>query len=42
LANIKIAGVGAIHDQELVPEQKRLRNEGTDAAWFEQLGQDCD
>jgi hypothetical protein len=42
LADIKIAGVGAIHDQELVLEQKGLRNEGTDAAWFEQLGQDGD
>jgi hypothetical protein len=33
---------GAIHDQELVFEQKGLGNEGTDAARLEQLGQDSD
>jgi hypothetical protein len=33
---------GVIYDQELVFEQKGLRNEGTDAARFEQLGQDGD
>jgi hypothetical protein len=38
LADRKIAGVGAIPDQEMVLEQKGLRNEGTDAARFEQLG----
>jgi hypothetical protein len=30
---------GAIHDQELVPEEKRLRNYGTDVARTEQAGQ---
>ncbi|MGB7467442.1 MAG: hypothetical protein WBW14_31445 [Candidatus Acidiferrum sp.] len=33
MADRKIAGVGAIHDQELVLEQKGLRNEGTDGNW---------
>jgi hypothetical protein len=33
---------GAIYDQKLVFEQKRLGNEGTDAARLEQLGQDGD
>ena len=28
-----------IHDQELVLEEKRLRNDGTDAARTEQAGQ---
>jgi hypothetical protein len=31
---------GAIHDQELVFEEKRLRNDGTDAARTEQPSQD--
>jgi hypothetical protein len=33
---------GAIHDQELVLEEKRLRNEGTDPARTEQPSQDGD
>ena len=33
---------GAIHDQELVLEEKRLRNYGTDAARSEQPGQSGD
>jgi hypothetical protein len=33
---------GAIHDQELVLEEKRLCNYGTDAARSEQAGQDSD
>jgi hypothetical protein len=31
---------GAIHDQELVLEEKRLRDYGTDAAGTEQASQD--
>jgi hypothetical protein len=31
---------GAIHDQKLVPEEKRLRNYGADAARSEQADQD--
>jgi hypothetical protein len=30
---------GAIHDQELVPQEKRLRNYGADAARSEQADQ---
>jgi len=30
---------GAIHDQELVLEEKRFRNQGTDAARSKQPGQ---
>jgi len=33
---------GAIHDQDLVPKEKRLRNWGTDAARSEQAGQGGD
>jgi hypothetical protein len=33
---------GAIHDQELVLEEKRLRNDGTGAARSEQAGQGSD
>ena len=33
---------GAVHDQELVFEEKRLRNYGTDAARSDQTGQGTD
>jgi hypothetical protein len=33
---------GAIHDQELVFQEKRLRDQGTDATRSEQPGQRCD
>jgi len=39
---IRDAFAGAIQDQDLVLEEKRLRNEGTDPAGTEQTSQDGD